>query len=335
MKAVLTGLSVLLVLVPATMIATPPAAAGSLDGVKICVDPGHPSENGAGCTGAHGTKEYKITWVVGQRLAKLLRDAGATVVLTKSSEGQTVTNRRRAEIANEARVDLAVRLHCDSGGSSGFAFYYPDRQGTVQGVTGPSESVRRRSKLAAYGVYPQMKEKLAGYLPGRGLHGDSETDIGGRQGALTGSIFSHVPVFTIEMCMLTRAADEEFISSSSGKWKMAGSIKAGIVAYLGHEEQAQAAGPVAASGAESPSPAALATAPVTVAPPAASPPASSPVGGTPPVSSSPASSVREQSVAFLRWWAPAVVGAWAVAMAVWLLLRRHRAGQVGGTAIGR
>lgn len=304
--------------------ALPATWAGPLSGVKICVDPGHPSENGAGCTGRNGTKEYKVNWIVGQRLKQLLEQAGATVVLTKSSEGQTVTNRRRAEIANEANVDLAVRLHCDSGGSSGFAFYYPDRQGTVQGVTGPSESVRRRSKQAAYGLYPMMKEKLTGYLPGRGIHGDSETYIGSRQGALTGSIFSKVPVLAIEMCMLTQAHDEDFISTSSGKWKMAGSIKAGIVAYLGHKEQAQSEGPAAASVAET-------LPPAVTAPAVPSPVRSEGLGEV----GSGDGTVREQSVAFLKWWVPAVVGAWALTTGVWLLLKHRRAGQSRAPATGR
>ncbi len=321
----------LLILLPVMVIGTVPAIAGPLSGVKICVDPGHPSENGAGCTGRNGTKEYKVNWIVGQRLKQLLTEAGATVVLTKTSEGQTVTNRRRAEIANEAKVDLAVRLHCDSGGSSGFAFYYPDRQGTVQGVTGPSESVRRRSKQAAYGIYPKMKEKLAGYLPGRGIHGDSETYIGSRQGALTGSIFSKVPVLTIEMCMLTQPRDEDFISTSSGKWKMAGSIKAGIVAYLGHGEQAQGEDTGAAGVAETTIPTTPATTAAPVIPWADTPPRPAVL----PVSETAAPSLREQSVAFLKWWIPAVIGGWALAMGGWLLLRRRRAGQPRGAATGR
>jgi hypothetical protein len=155
-----------------------------------------------------------------------------------------------------------VRLHCDSGGGSGFAFYYPYRQATVHGVTGPSPEVLRASRRAAEGVYPAMKEKLAGYLPGRGLHTEADTLIGARQGALTGSVFSKVPIFTIEMCMLTQAADEKFIRTSSGQWKMAGSIKAGLVAYLGRKQPAPAA---AGTTGVSPLPTAL--------PPPAPPPA--------------------------------------------------------------
>lgn len=312
-------------LVVVTLAALAPAVGwcGSLDGVKICIDPGHPSENGNGATGHNGAKEYKINWVIGQRLAKLLQEAGATVVMTKSSEGQTVTNRRRAEIAHEAEVALSVRLHCDGGGSSGFAFYYPDRQGTLQGVTGPSQSVRQRSKQAANGVYPMMKEKLTGYLPARGIHGESGTYIGSRQGALTGSIFSKVPVFALEMCMLTKTGDEEFISSSSGQWKMAGSIKAGIVGYLGHEEQAQAEAPIAAAVTPPVAP----PPPPQPAPAAVQPPA--PVATPTPAPAfaplPPPVSVREQSLAFLSWWVPAVVGSWAVAMGVWLALRHRRA----------
>ncbi len=296
------------------------AWAGPLDGVKLCLDPGHPSENGNGATGPSGVKEYKINWIIGQRLKQLLEEAGATVVLTKTSEGQTVTNRRRAEIANEAEVDLAVRLHCDSGGSSGFAFYYPDRQGTVQGVTGPSQAVREASEAAARGLYPMMKEKLTGYLPGRGIHGDSETYIGSRQGALTGSIFSKVPVLTIEMCMLTKASDEEFISSSSGQWKMAGSIKAGIVDYLGHEEEAPAEEAVAAGTLAPP----VASAPPPTAAPAWPLPAPAAPALTPPPPAPTGPTGWEQSVGFLKWWVPAVVGAWALATGVWLALRQRR-----------
>jgi N-acetylmuramoyl-L-alanine amidase len=250
--------AIIFLLLATACAASAPAAAGPLEGVKLCVDPGHPSENGSGCTGAGGTTELHIAWVVSNRLAQLLRAAGATVVLTKSSEEEYVSNRRRAEIANAAGVALAVRLHCDSGGGSGFAFYYPDHQGTVHGVTGPSAAVLRGSKQAAEGVYPAMKEKLTGYLPSRGLHTEADTLIGGRQGALTGSIFSKVPIFTIEMVMLTQSADEKFIRTSPGQWKMAGSIKAGIMAYLGHQQ---------------PVPAAAATRPAAVPPPPAPPPA--------------------------------------------------------------
>jgi len=204
---------------------------GSLTGMTICVDPGHPSETSEGCKGLSGYKEMTAVWEVGQKLKVLLQQAGANVVLTKGAEKEYVTNRRRAEIANQAHADLMIRLHCDTGGGSGFAVYYPDRQGTKYGVTGPKQSVIKASHQAAEAFYRGMKKELEGILSGRGIYGDSATYVGSRQGALTGSIFSQVPVLCVEMVMLSNASDEKFIGSKEGQEKMSLALKAGIEAF--------------------------------------------------------------------------------------------------------
>ena len=158
-----------------------------------------------------------INWQVALKLKEYLRQAGATVVLTKSKEGESVKNKRRAEIANKVKASLMIRLHCDSGSASGFAVYYPDRKGMVQGVTGPCASVIAASKRAAKAIYPAMQAALKGSLEGRGVQGDSKTFIGGKQGALTGSIFSTVPIVTVEMVVLGKASDEKFIRADAGQ----------------------------------------------------------------------------------------------------------------------
>jgi N-acetylmuramoyl-L-alanine amidase len=229
----LTSLAALLTLLAAVMLAAAPAGSGKpLTGKTICIDPGHPSENGNGTKGPGGYTELAANWKVALTLKEYLRQAGATVVLTKSQENETVKNRRRAEIANKAKAHLMIRLHCDAASGSGFALYYPDRKGTVQGVTGPPQSVIAASKQAAEAIYPAMKAALKGALKARGMLGDSKTLIGGRQGALTGSIFSEVPIVTVEMVVLTNKSDEEFIRSDAGRKKMAAALRAGIVAYL-------------------------------------------------------------------------------------------------------
>jgi hypothetical protein len=140
-----------------------------------------------------------------------------------------------------------------------------------------------------------MQKKLAGYLPGRGVHTEADTLIGARQGALTGSIFSQVPIFTIEMCMLTQAADEKFIRTSPGQWKMAGSIKAGIEAYLG-KHPAPASGTTGVKQTSGLQPVAAA-APLPPPPPAP---------------------------AFPWRWALAAVALAAALLTAWLLTRRRR-----------
>jgi N-acetylmuramoyl-L-alanine amidase len=200
-------------------------------GRTICIDPGHPSETSAGTSGPSGTSENHINWVIALKLQDLLQSKGATVVLTKSAEDQKVTNRRRAEIANSAGADVMIRLHCDAAPRSGFSLYYPDRQGTRYGVTGPSDGIITASRSAAQELHAGMQSVLSGVLPDRGVHGDSVTYIGSRQGALTGSIFSQVPVVTIEMCVLTVPSDERFITSASGQETMVEALAAGLGEY--------------------------------------------------------------------------------------------------------
>lgn len=202
-----------------------------LAGKTICIDPGHPSETSPGTKGRLIT-ENRANWLVALKLKALLEQMGARVVMTKSSENEMVTNRRRAEIANAANADLMIRLHCDAAPSPGLAVFYPDRQGTTAGVTGPSQSVRERSRRAAQAFYPAVMAALQGEIRGRGIKGDSATYVGGRQGALTGSIFSQVPVLTVEMVVLTIPSDEAFIAAERGQNMMAAALAKGIAAAV-------------------------------------------------------------------------------------------------------
>ncbi len=208
-----------------------PAHAGALTGYTVCLDPGHTSETSAGTQSRDGTlTERHVNWVVAQDLRPLLLAAGARVVLTKTSENQVVTNRRRAEIANAAHADLFLRLHCDAASDSGIATFYPDRQGRVQGRTGPSPFIIAASRRAAALFHPATVAALGGVLADRGIKGDSATGVGARQGALTGSIFSQVPALTVEMVVLTDDHDFRFIRTAAGQRRMAQALLAGVEA---------------------------------------------------------------------------------------------------------
>lgn len=230
------------------------AQAGPLDGQVICIDPGHPSENGRGTTGSRVT-ELHANWAVAVKLRATLQAAGATVVMTKSAEDETVSNRRRAEIANTAAAAVMVRLHCDAATGSGFALYYPDRQATVRGVTGPSRHVIAESTRIAKAMYPTMTNSLEGKLAGRGLHTDRATNIGAKQGALTGSLYSEVPVVLIEMVNLKNGDDDLFIAHETGQAAVAEALTAGIVAGLGDDWSAKTAGQLTGSAEPSGPPA--------------------------------------------------------------------------------
>lgn len=198
----------------------------------VCIDPGHPSETSAGNVVQNGTTEVHIVWVVGLKLRALLEAEGFKVVMTKTRQEQVVTNKERAMIANNAKAALMIRLHCDASTDSGYAVYSPDRQGTVQGVTGPAPAVIQQSRVAAELVHKGMTKALAGVLKDGGVRGDSKTFVGSKQGALTGSIFSQVPAVLVEMVVLSHKSDAEFIKSEDGQMKMAKAIAEGIKLFL-------------------------------------------------------------------------------------------------------
>ena len=77
-----------------------------------------------------------------------------------------------------------------------------------------------------------MRRMLEGHLSDDGVKGDSQTLIGSKQGVLTGSIFSKVPVVTIEMVVLSNRRDAEFIKTPDGQTRMAEAIASGIVRFL-------------------------------------------------------------------------------------------------------
>jgi N-acetylmuramoyl-L-alanine amidase len=200
----------------------------------VCIDPGHPSEVASGRNVQNGTSEAEVNWVVAEKLRAALEARGYEVVMTKSSEEELVRNKDRALIANRAGAALMLRLHCDASAARGFAVYYPDRRGRAKdGTTGPGPDVIEESRRAARAVHAGLAEGLRGALEDNGVRTDYQTKVGREQGgALTGSIFSEVPVVTIEMVTLSDPGDAEFIKTEEGQRRMADAIADGVGRFV-------------------------------------------------------------------------------------------------------
>jgi len=204
-------------------------------GTIVCIDPGHPSEIASGRNVQNGTNETHVAWSVAVHLRDALEAKGYEVVLTKSAEDELVRNKDRALVANRARAALMIRLHCDASQERGYAVYYPDRQGRAKdGSVGPTQDVIEGSRRAAEAIHASMNEGLKGALEDNGVRTDNETKVGREQGgALTGSIFSDVPVVTIEMVVLSNLEDAEFIKAEAGQRRMALAIAEGVARFVG------------------------------------------------------------------------------------------------------
>jgi len=94
---------------------------GALKGRTIVIDPGHGGSN-PGAIGRNGTRESEHNLAISLKLAELLREAGAKVVMTRSTdvdvaiEGKSWIGQLEARtiIANSSGADLFISVHANT-----------------------------------------------------------------------------------------------------------------------------------------------------------------------------------------------------------------------------
>ena len=95
-----------------------PASVAAQLGLKVrrvVIDPGHGGRD-TGAVGPHGVREKDVALSIARTLAERLRALGFTVVLTRKDDSY-VSLDERTRIANEARADLFVSVHCNAARS--------------------------------------------------------------------------------------------------------------------------------------------------------------------------------------------------------------------------
>lgn len=221
-----------------------PTGSGALNGKIVLVDPGHNGGNFAAAsiinqliwngresetcdtTGAEtdsGYTEAQFNWNVARYLTADLRAAGATVVLTRTSNtgvGPCVTE--RAALGNQAHANAAVSIHADGGppGGRGFAILEPVADGINDAIIGPSARLGtdlRNSFAAGTGEPVSSYDGTDGIQP--------RDDLGGTN-------LSTVPKVFIECANMRNATDAALITTPAWQAKAARAIAAGLTQFL-------------------------------------------------------------------------------------------------------
>lgn len=221
------------------------AGANTLAGRTIVLDPGHAGGNGAhsadiarevfigtgmkacdtsGTSTYDGYPEHAHNWDVTQRLATLLRAAGATVVLTRDDAlGWGPCIDERARIGNDARADAVVSIHADGGPDAGRGFHvlHP------LPVTTQSSAIAEPSKRLAVAVRDAFA-RITGmptstYLGATGLM---------PRGDLGGLNLSTVPKVFLEAGNMRNATDAALLSDPGFRQLEAEALVAGLAAYF-------------------------------------------------------------------------------------------------------
>ncbi len=222
----------------------PPTARGILDGKIIVIDPGHNGGNAAapavigklvwngreteacdttGTQTAAGYPEALFNWNVARYLMADLRAAGATVVLTRTTNtgvGPCITE--RAAIGNRARADAAVSVHADGGppDGRGFAILEPVADGINDALVAPSAGLGGDLRTA--------------FAAGTGEPVSSYDGIDGIQPRdnLGGTNLSTVPKVFIECANMRNAQDAALVTSPRWQARAAKAIAAGLITFL-------------------------------------------------------------------------------------------------------
>jgi len=216
-----------------TVIAEPKSTSGKSK--TIVIDPGHANrsnlikealapgssvlkiKDGGGAQGiATKTPEYLVNMRVAVKLRTLLQANGFNVVMTKTDNSLSLGNIERANIGNNAKANLVVRIHADSTDNSS--------------VTGASMLVPAAMNANTKVIHDESRR--CGAIVLNAL--TSEVGMNNRgvveHSDMTGFNWSTVPVILVEMGFLSNAGEDKLLSSDSYESKLALGLLHGIMA---------------------------------------------------------------------------------------------------------
>lgn len=202
-----------------SVVNTPVASDVALSNVKnkiITIDPGHGGSD-SGAVGPNGYTEKEGAFAISQKVASILNQSGAKVVMTRDSDvdvyGPNASARNelqaRVDVGNNANSDIFVSIHCN-------AFVNPAANGTQTFYYGSSYQGQRLAQ--------SIQEKM---IEANGLRD---------RGVSTCNFYvvkhSYMPAVLIETAFITNYDEEALLSDDEWQTTMAKAIAEGINEYF-------------------------------------------------------------------------------------------------------
>lgn len=202
-----------------SVVNTPIVSDVALSNVKnkiITIDPGHGGSD-SGAVGPNGYTEKEGAFAISQKVASILNQSGAKVVMTRDSDvdvyGPNASARNelqaRVDVGNNANSDIFVSIHCN-------AFVNPAANGTQTFYYGASYQGQRLAQ--------SIQEKM---IEANGLRD---------RGISTCNFYvvkhSYMPAVLIETAFITNYDEEALLSDDEWQTTMAKAIAEGINEYF-------------------------------------------------------------------------------------------------------
>jgi N-acetylmuramoyl-L-alanine amidase len=178
-----------------------------LRGKCIVVDPGHGGKD-PGASAVDGSREKDYNLTIARLVAQQLREAGATVVMTRSSD-KFISLDDRAEMADRHRCDLFISIHADAASN-------PSARGATV--------YHARGALAASN---HCGEELLGALHQAGFAHRGLREAGFRV------LMGHSrPSLLLECGFLTNTSDAANLSNPDWRARISNAVCSGVIAAL-------------------------------------------------------------------------------------------------------
>lgn len=173
----------------------------------------------SGTQGAYtDVPEYKLTLVIAKKVKEELLDRGYQVVMIREKNDVNISNKERAEIANESGADLFIRIHADGSDNhdvNGVSTLYPSKNNPY--VPQLYKDSYNLSKLIVDSICDSTGAKNRGAIA---------------RDDMSGINWCTLPVTIIEMGYMTNKTEDKLMQTEDYQDKIVQGICDGIDQYF-------------------------------------------------------------------------------------------------------
>jgi N-acetylmuramoyl-L-alanine amidase len=170
-----------------------------------------------------GTPEYVITLQVSKLLQQELENRGYDVLMIRKEDDVDISNRERAEMANDGNADVFLRIHCnsvDDSSTNGAMTLCPDRNNPYCDSDMITKS-ERLSELVLDGLCVKTGAKKLSIT---------------KTSTMSGINWSKVPVSIVEMGFMSNPQEDEKLNDHDYQALLAQGIADGVDKYFKRSE---------------------------------------------------------------------------------------------------
>jgi N-acetylmuramoyl-L-alanine amidase len=170
-----------------------------------------------------GKPEYKLTLEASLILGQLLESRGVKVIFTRTTNNVNISNKERAEFANQNKADLFIRIHADGATNKnvhGLSVLTPAENSPY------TKEIFNDSLKASEFIIDKTKNNASVKVNGISYRGD-----------MSGFNWSKVPCTLVELGFMTNPTEDKNLSNPAYLKNLLTNIVDGVMQYASYQEK--------------------------------------------------------------------------------------------------